>query len=125
MGNACSPNYANLFMGKFEEDFVYNNPFSPFLKCWYRYIDDIFFIFSGTVAQLDDFKMYIDSRMLTIKFTIEFSSDSVSFLDVNVRKDDLFSKSVYRKNTGTNSYLHFASYHPPGLKKKVFPSVSF
>lgn len=46
MGSSCSPNYANLFMSKFEEDFVYNNPYLNFLNCWYRYIDDIFYLFS-------------------------------------------------------------------------------
>lgn len=45
--------------------------------------------------------MYVDSRMSTIKFTLEFSFDSVSFLDVNVRRDDNLSTSVYRKTTDT------------------------
>lgn len=63
--------------------------------------------------------MYINSRVPTIKFTLEASSDSISFLDVNMCKDDHLSTSMYTKKADTNSYLHFASYHPPGLKKSV------
>ncbi len=98
MGSASSPNLSNLFMGKFEEDFVYNNnPFLPFLVCWFRYIDDIFFIFLGTSAQLEDFNVYINSRMPSIKFSLEFSQDGISFLDVNVVKNEHLNTSVYRK----------------------------
>ncbi|KAL7372179.1 hypothetical protein ABVT39_011623 [Epinephelus coioides] len=118
MGSSCSPNYANLFMGKFEEDFVYhNNPFLPFLKCWYRYIDDVFFIFSGTLERLECFKEQINSRMPSIKFSLEYSYDSVSFLDVCVSKGGRLETKVHRKKTDTNSFLDFSSYHPPGLKK--------
>lgn len=36
MGSLCSPYYANLFMAKFEDEFVYhNNPFFPLLKFWF------------------------------------------------------------------------------------------
>ena len=118
MGSPCSPNYANLFMGKFEEDFVYhNNPFALYLRCWFRYIDDVFFIFTGTTEQLEGFRLYINSRMSSINFTLEFSRESVSFLDVMVKMDQQVSTSVYKKKTDRNNYLHFSSYHPPGLKK--------
>ena len=89
MGSPCSPNYANLFMGKFEEDFVYNNnPFSTLIRCWFRFIDDVFCIFTGTSDQLQEFKSYINSRMQAIKFTLEHSLESISFLDVVVKKSD-------------------------------------
>ena len=118
MGSPCSPNYANLFMGKFEEDFVYhNNPFLIFLKCWFRYIDDIFFIFNGSLTQLEEFKLYINSRMTSIKFSLEYSQETVSFLDVCVNKSDHLTTSVFRKKTDRNSFLNFSSYHPPSLKK--------
>ena len=55
--------------------------------------------------------------MSSIKFTLEFSRESVSFLDVLVKMDEQVSTSVYKKKTDRNNYLHFSSYHPPGLKK--------
>ena len=119
MGSPCSPNFANLFMGKFEEDFVYNNnPFSTLLRCWYRFIDDVFCIFTGSFEQLQEFKVYISSRMPTIKFTLEHSQQSISFLDVMVtKKSEQLDTKVYRKETDRNSFLDFSSYHTPGLKK--------
>ena len=118
MGSPCSPNYANLFMGKFEEDFVYNNnPFSTLIRCWFRFIDDVFCIFTGSSDELQEFKSYINSRMPTIKFTLEQSQESISFLDVVVKKTDQLETRVYRKETDRNSFLDFSSYHPPGLKK--------
>ena len=121
MGSPFSPNYANLFMGKFEEDFVYtNNPFSPSLKCWFRYIDDIFFIFNGTIDMLNGFKSYINSRLPSIKFTLEASLEKISFLDVCVKKtSNGIQTSVYRKETDRNNYLHHSSYHSSSLKKRV------
>lgn len=87
MGSPCSPNYANCFFGKFELDYVglyNNNPFSDRIKWWYRFIDDIFFIFRGSKALLEQFYEFINSRLPSIKFTLESSGEKVSFLDVLV-----------------------------------------
>ena len=40
MGTKLAPLYANLFMTKFEEKYVYTYPLQP--KLWKRFIDDIF-----------------------------------------------------------------------------------
>ena len=42
MGTKLAPSYANLFMTKCEEKYVYTYPLQPIL--WKRFIDDIFFI---------------------------------------------------------------------------------
>ena len=41
MGTKLAPSYANLFMTKFEEEYVYTYPLQP--KLWKRFIDDIFY----------------------------------------------------------------------------------
>lgn len=57
MGSMFILNYVHLFMGKFE-DFVYNgNEFCPLFKCWFCYIDNVFFIWSGTYEQLEEFRL--------------------------------------------------------------------
>ena len=118
MGSPFSPNYANLFMGKFEEDHVYsNNPYKSYIRGWCRFIDDVFFLFSGPVELLNEFLLYINSRLPSIKFTLEASQESVSFLDVLVKKNQGVQTTVYRKKTDRNNYLHFSSYHPSSLKK--------
>ena len=42
MGKKLAPSYANLFMTKFEEKYVYTYPLQPML--WKRFKEDIFFI---------------------------------------------------------------------------------
>ena len=118
MGSPFSPNYANLFMGKFEEDFVYkNNPYNIYIKGWCRFIDDIFFVYGGTKESLDEFLVYINSRLPSIKFTLEASQETVSFLDVCIKKNRGIQTTVYRKKTDRNNYLDFSSYHPSSLKR--------
>ena len=57
MGTPMAPNYANLFMAKFEEDMIESFYSSTGHKpvVWYRYIDDIFMIWSGGNETLDKF----------------------------------------------------------------------
>ena len=42
MGTAVAPNYANLFMDRFQTKALQNWPIKPIL--WLRFIDDIFMI---------------------------------------------------------------------------------
>ena len=119
MGSPFAPNYANLFMGKFEEDHVYNNnPYSAYIKGYARYIDDVWFVFSANFEMLQEFMSYINTRLPSIKFTLESSLETVNFLDVSVRKTSTgIQTTVYRKPTDRNNYLHFSSYHPGSLKR--------
>ncbi|KAL2087323.1 hypothetical protein ACEWY4_018382 [Coilia grayii] len=121
MGSPMAPNYANLFMGKFELDFVYNNnPYSKFLKRFWRYIDDLYFIWSGSTDDLKNFHAYMKSKMPSIKFTLEFSLEQISFLDVLIKKDGTtLHTELYKKDTDRNTLLHFSSYHSPALKRSL------
>ena len=119
MGSPFAPNYANLFMGKFEMDFVYSSE-NVCLKCWFRYIDDVFFIFSGTV-ELNQFHEFLNSRLDSIRFTLEYNMSSISFLDVQVSRStgQVLQTSVFWKPTDRNNFLHSKSYHPPSMKKSL------
>lgn len=56
MGSKVAPTFAFLFMNWLEEYFVYNHEyFHSHVKAWYRYIDDVFFIWLGTLDSLDTF----------------------------------------------------------------------
>ena len=63
--------YADIFMGKFKEDFVYTYPTQPLL--WKRYIDDCFFIWTGTKDSFNAFLKYLNSCDPSIIFTFEKS----------------------------------------------------
>lgn len=121
MGSPVAPNYANLFMGKFELDLMYNhNPYSKFIKCYWRYIGDLFFIWSGNADDLKEFHAFMNSRMESIKFTLCYDLERISFLDVMVKKEgSSVYTEVYQKETDRNTFLQFSSYHSPALKRSL------
>ena len=82
MGTRMAPSYANLFLAKFETDALSRAPFQPFI--WWRYIDDIFMIWTLSVQDLNTFTSFLNDIHPTIKFTCDHSFTSIPFLDVNV-----------------------------------------
>ena len=59
-----APSYANLFMGKFEQLAIENAPLKPFV--WWRYIDDIFMIWTEGEDSLKTFINDINSILFDI-----------------------------------------------------------
>ena len=120
MGTKCAPCYANLFMGSFEERFIY-----PKIKdkciSYLRYIDDIFMIWNGTKEEFEEFIEYINNCHSTIKFDYTISTGEVNFLDTTVYRDinNTLRTKLYTKPTDRQSYLHHKSEHPPSLKKSI------
>lgn len=46
MGSRMSPSFASLYVGFFEQEYIFNherNPFLKFISNWRRYLDDVFF----------------------------------------------------------------------------------
>ena len=82
MGTKMAPSFANLFLGTFEANALKNAPFNP--HTWFRYIDDIFMIWTEGLGNLKIFIDYLNHIHPSIKFTSSHSSTNVSFLDVNV-----------------------------------------
>ena len=107
-GTICAPNYANIFMEKFEKSYIY--PYiSQFSNFYCRFIDDIFFIWNGTVIQLQEFIKKLNNRHPTIKFDFKFSKTSIEFLDTTAYKNKEQNKlltTVYCKSTDRRNFLH-------------------
>ena len=82
MRTALAPNYANLFMDRFETKALNNYPLKPLI--WKRFMDDIFLIWTHGEDSLKEFN-YLNSLHPTIKFTSETSTKSVNFLDTTVK----------------------------------------
>ena len=80
MGTRVAPTYANLFMDYIERKFIYPQRIKP--RIWFRFIDDIWGIFNGSESELLTFVEYCNSFHELIKFTIEYSRNEVSFLNV-------------------------------------------
>ena len=87
-----APHYANLFMDNFEQNLLRNysqkTGSSPLVR--FRFIDDIFFIWTGNKDSLDHFisftQNYSKSKNMKskIKFEIHLSTNKVHFLDVTI-----------------------------------------
>ena len=73
-------------MAELEEKIIEEVDNKPHL--WWRYIDDIFFIWEHGGKKLRDFVENLNEVRITIKFTAEWSQKSIDFLDVTVSLTD-------------------------------------
>ena len=120
MGTKCAPSYANLFMGKFEETYILPNIRNKTLL-YTRYIDDIFFIWTGNKHDLDTFFRTMNTVHSTIKFDCKFSTKCINFLDTLVcitDQQEIITK-IYKKPTDEQAFLHQKSYHPNFTKTSI------
>ena len=129
MGSICAPNYANLYVGFFEKNCVFNpelNAHLPKILKWYRYIDDVICLYQGSADELQDFYKLLNSFNSNLQFTMEYSDEKVHFLDMWVVKDNssLFT-TLYRKDTDKNTLLMASSFHPTPLKRGLPKSQFF
>ena len=120
-GTAMGTNFANVYMGRLEDKFIYQTEWANRLKFWVRFIDDIFLIWKGDKDSLINFIDYLNNVVPSIKFTHEISTISVNFLDTAVLKDEQgnINSDVYQEPTNTHPYLHWTSAHPPHLKRSI------
>jgi len=121
MRTRVAPNFANVYMGRFEENFVYKTEWSNHVIIWVRFIDDIFLIWKGDRDSLTEFTDHLNNAAPSIKFTHEISTNSVTFLDTTVLKDRQgnINTDVYQKPTDTHPHLDWTSAHPPHLKQSI------
>ena len=77
MGTRMAPSYANLFMGKLEREFLQTQNILP--RVWWRFIDDIFAIWTHGEPSLRTFVENLNRHHPTIKFTANWSAEQVSF----------------------------------------------
>lgn len=119
MGTKMAPPYANLFMGRLEKPIVESH--EEFLLLWKRFIDDIFFIFLGTMEELESLKNFMNSQHPTIKFKFETSTTSIPFLDLQIyiTEDRRLATTLYKKPTDCSPLLHFKSNHSLKCKESV------
>ena len=117
-GTNFSPTYASVFMNKLESDFLKSQEFTPLL--WYRYIDDIFFIWTHGEEKLELFLNDLNNYHPNIKFTHKSNKEHMSFLDLNVKlSGNKLSIDFYIKLTDRHQYLLYTPSHPEHTKKSV------
>ena len=127
MGTCVAPVYACLFMAWLEE---------LFLRSWKgtkpihykRFIDDIFFIWTGSVQELEQFLKRMNQAHSYIKFTSTFDTDTktIPFLDTLVSlKGGRIVTDLYTKPTAVVQYLLPSSCHPKHVTKNIPYSLAF
>ena len=120
MGRMCVPTYANIFMSKFKERYIY-----PFIKSksssYLRFIDDIFMVWTKSENQYKFFRNEINKKHHFIKFDFKFSKEEIEFLDTLVHKEhsNRLQTTLYKKPTDRQNYLHARSAYPLSLKKSI------
>ena len=83
IGTKFAPSYAILFMADLEKKIL--NAFDEKPMIWWRYVDDIFFIWEHGEESRHKFLNKLNTFHPTIKFTAEYSKETINFLDINVR----------------------------------------
>ena len=108
MGTRMAPSYANLLMANLDEKLMASTSTRP--KVWWWYIDNIFAIWEHGQESLDTFLQQINLFHPTTKFTVETSTEQVTFLVI--LEDDTLHTDLYTKPTDTHQYLSPSSCHP-------------
>ena len=125
MGSPLSPLLAEIFMNYLETELLKSqNSLVNNVKFWFRYVDDILCLFSGSDRQLNNFLNKINNLNPHIKFTMEMEvNKSINFLDIKIRSiNNKFKFNIYRKETFTDVIIPANSNHPLNIKLSVFHS---
>ena len=87
---------------------------------WFRYIDDIFFIWTNGEQDLETFLCSLNEFHTNIKFTYESSKENIAFLDLNISvKNSKIFTDLHVKSTDRHQYLHYLSTHLNRTKRSV------
>ena len=98
IGTKFAPRYACIFVDKLETDFLNTQEYLPLV--WYRYIDDIFFIWTHGEEKLKFFLDDLNKYHPNINFTHQSNKEYINFLDLTVSLlDNRVSTDLYVKPT--------------------------
>jgi len=115
MGKRYAPSLANIYLLEFDQKAIDGFKIKP--KFYFRYLDDIFFIWEAGEGELKEYEAYLNSLIPDINISFEYSTNQTNFLDTTVYKNYnnnacTLQTRVYFKDTDTHQLLHRDSYHP-------------
>jgi hypothetical protein len=115
MGKTFAPNCADLYLEEFDNKAMHDFRIHPLL--FYRFLDDTFFLWPGTVDELLEFELFLNQLIPDIQITLNHSHTEVNFLDTTVFKythngRTTLQTKIFCKPTDTHQLLHTASFHP-------------
>ena len=127
MGSPLSPVLSEIFMDHFENNlFKSGNKLIKDVFFWYRYVDDIICLYTGSERQLDMFLNFLNSFNSAIKFTIGKENNAqINFLDITItRTKTSLDFKIFRKPTYTDIVIPAKSNHPNNIKMAAFNSYA-
>ena len=124
MGKDYAPSLADLFLEYFDERAM---AYHVTPRHYFRFLDDVFFVFSGTRGQLSEFNGYLNGLINSISVELTPHSFAAEFLDTFIYKsiegDKCILRSrVYFKPVDTHQLLHAHSFHPKHTCKGIVKS---
>jgi hypothetical protein len=115
MGTNCAVNLANIYMGELIDKYIESRPNHVFY--YRRYIDDLFIIWTGTIAEWKRVASNINRIHSAIKITFtEPNTTCCDFLDVSIHyntHERRISTSVFQKAMNRYLYITPTSCHVP------------
>ena len=118
IGTKFAPAYACIYMDDVESKFIETQSLQPLI--WFRYIDDLFFIWTHGEEKLQLFLRDLNNYNPHIKFTYEFHKEHISFLDFKVSFcDGKLTTDMHVKPTDRHQYLRYTSAHPNHTKRSI------
>ena len=84
-------------------------------------MDDIFIIWTGTLDELNKIIARKNQVHPPIKFDLNYSGNSINFLDTTVKKSSAreLSTTLFKKETYCQVYHHRKSEYPESLKRSI------
>lgn len=125
MGKPYAPSLANIYLQELDDKMV---AYTLHILLYFRFIDDIFFVWTGTEQQLINFNKYINSLIEGIEIKLTWSTTSINFLDTTIYKSNVdtplstLMTKVYFKETDNHLLLHPDSFHPRHTRMGVLKS---
>jgi hypothetical protein len=120
MGTPMAPTIANIFMAWVEDRIQTRCPWTIASDCWKRFIDDIVMLWFHGEEQLKLFLEWINTLHPTIKFTANYGTTNIPYLDISLSIDNnRLTTDLHVKDTDANMCLPFHSCHPRHCTRSI------
>ena len=122
MGSALSGALAELYLQRIEKEYIKQWIDSEEIYCYKRYVDEMINVYKNNRIQEEQILpgiKHIDKN-LSFKLTTEHKN-GINFLDMTIdRKENKLEIGIYRKETSTDTTIHYTFNHPIEHKMAAF-----
>ena len=122
--NSCS--YSDLALEPIDDEIYHaSNTFFRELITYFRYRDDCFLLWNGSLELLKQFVYFVNILDPSLRFTVEIGGKRLKFMDLLITLENgRLHTTVYSKPTDGHLYLHYDSCHPKSTKSAVQTGVA-